>query len=147
MRQSEPARLCRLLPAFLPLAVLCSGGVSADTVPAGRYLDVNVRVDAPEQLNPLRMIGDLQFSDRVSVGEAVETALAGTGYRLADSHHADVRRLLDSRVAIPHIRFEQKRVDSVIAAIVGVGRGYDVQVDHAGRMIRIVPSHFQDQDR
>ncbi|MYB34924.1 MAG: hypothetical protein F4X92_07350 [Gammaproteobacteria bacterium] len=141
MRLRELTLPGKLLPAFLAIAGICPGAVPAsDTVPAGRYLDLSVRVDAPEQLNPLRMIGDLQFSDRVSVGEAVRTALAGTGYRLAGSAHPVVQALLDSRVALPHMRFENKRIDSVIGAIVGTGRGYDVQVDHAARLIRVVPS-------
>jgi len=46
-------------------------------------------------------------------------------------------------VAIAHARFERKRIDSVIAALVGVGRGYDVEVDHVARMIRIVATIAQ----
>ena len=138
MRHCEPARPGCLLPVLLLAAGISAGAQAGDVVPAGRYLDVSVRVDAPEQLNPLLMVGDLQFSDRVTVGEAVRTALAGTGYRLAESTKPSVRTLLDSRVAIAHARFERKRIDSVIAALVGVGRGYDVQVDHVSRMIRIV---------
>lgn len=139
IQHKSNSALCSLLAGGLLFGLVSSTGLGNDTVPAGRYLDLEVRVHAPEQLNPLLMVGDLQFSDRVSVGEAVVTALSGTGYRLADSRHDSVRAVLASRVAIPHIRFEQKRIDSVIAAIVGAGRGYDVQVDHTARLIRIVP--------
>lgn len=139
MRPCEPALPAGLLSALLVSAWPCAGvAVAGDTVTAGRYLDVSVRVEAPAQLNPLHMIGDLQFTGRMTVGAAVRTALAGTGYRLAESSRPQVRALLESRLAIPHLRFERKRIDAVIAALVGAGRGYDVQVDHAARLLRVV---------
>ena len=115
-----------------------SGAMGEHVLPAGRYLDQNVLVHQAEQLNPLLQVGDLDFSDRITVGEAVRTTLSGTGYRLDESVDPLVQSLLQSRIAISHSRFRSKRIDSVIAAIVGVGRGFDVQVDHATRRIRIV---------
>lgn len=129
------------LPTMTLFAVLSSwAAMAADSVPAGRYLDRNVQVQDAAQLNPLRQIGSLQFSDRVLIGDAVQTALAGTGYRLAAGSHPNVHALLNSRVALSHIRFDEKRIDSVVAALVGVGRGYALEVDHTARLIRIVPA-------
>ncbi len=110
---------------------------------AGRYLDRSVLVHEAAQLNPLEQVADLEFSSRISVAEALRSALAGTGYRLLDpgAHHDDARALLESRLAIPHLNFDDKRVDSVIAAVVGAGRGFHLQVDHVTRRIRVVPLH------
>ena len=112
---------------------------AGDFIPQGRYLDINVQVQDTAQRNPLRQIVDLQFSDRISIGKAVKTALSGTGYQLTESNHPKVQLLLSSRLAFVHNRFEQKRIDSAIAAIVGVGRGFEIDVDHLSRVIRIIP--------
>lgn len=118
----------------LALSALAAGLPAADdTVRAGRYLDRNVEVHDAAQLDPLAQVVDLSFSPRVPVREALNTALSGTGYRLAALDQAPARRLLDSRLAFPHTRFERKRVGSVVRAI--VGRGFEVSVDHVGRQV------------
>lgn len=128
-----------LAAAALSLAVPSHG---TDTQRAGRYLDRTTLVHDGAQLNPLEQVADLDFSSRLTVGEALRSALAGTGYRLLEpgSHpHAESRALLASRVAMPHQTFDGKRVDSVISALVGEGRGYRIEIDHVARRIRIVP--------
>ena len=112
-----------------------------DTRQVGRYLDRSVLVHEAAQLNPLEQVARLQFSSRITVAEALRSALAGTGYQLLepDAHHDDARALLESRLAIPHQNFEDKRIDSVIAAVVGAGRGFHLEVDQVARRIRVVP--------
>ena len=113
-----------------------------DTGRSGRYIDRSELVHGTAQLNPLKQVADLQFSSRISVGEALNTALIGTGYRLLerDAHpHSESRTLLESRLAIPHQYFSEKRTDSVISAVVGAGRGFTLEVDHVDRQIRVVP--------
>jgi len=128
------------------LCVLSWNGAWADQgLPVGRYLDQNVLVHQAGKLNPLRQVGDLEFSDRITIGEAVRTALSGTGYRLHEPADPMVRTLLESRLAVAHLRFRNKRIDSVIAAIVGTGRGFDLQVDHMTRRLRIVRATIEVQ--
>ena len=133
----------RLIAAASCAVLLPVPAVLADaTERAGRYLDRSVLVHEAARLNPLEQVADLRFGSRVTVAEALRTALAGTGYRLLDPEDhpdAEARSLLRGRIAIPHETFDGKRVDSVIAAVVGAGRGFRLEVDHAGRRIRIVP--------
>ncbi len=123
--------------ALLPVAAQANA-----TERVGRYLDRSVLVHEAAQLNPLEQVADLEFSSRITVSEALRLALAGTGYDLLDpDSHPDPesRKLLRGRIAIPHESFSSKRIDSVIAALVGAGRGYHLQVDHLARLVRVVP--------
>ncbi len=113
-----------------------------DTKRVGRYIDRSVLVHEAAQLNPLSQVANLQFSSRISIGEALSTALAGTGYRLLDPDvhpRTESRTLLVSRLAIPHQDFAEKRIDSVISAVIGAGRGFTLEVDHVARQVRVVP--------
>lgn len=138
----EPVRVS----VILILAVLGTFPTrAADTLPAGRYLDRSVAVHDISQLNPLRQVARLEFSDRITVAGAVRSALAGTGYQLLDpdAHdHPGARQLLESRIAVPHLEFDSLRIDSVVSAIVGAGRGWEIQVNHVSRTVRIVPAIF-----
>ena len=135
-----PWRRAILAPALLAVACVAPAD---DTRRAGRYLDRTVLVHDAARLNPLRQVADLRFSARISIAGALRTALAGTGYRLLapDAHpHPGTRALLLGRLAMPHHRFDGRRIDAVIAAIVGVGRGYGLEVDHGARLVRVVPA-------
>lgn len=125
------------------LTLVIPAQIPADgTQRAGRYLDRSVIVNEASQLNPLQQVATLEFSSRITVAEALKSALAGTGYHLLDPDvHPDSesRALLRTRLAIPHQQFDTKRIDSVIAAVVGAGRGFGLEVDHVARRIRIVP--------
>ncbi len=115
---------------------------AADTVPVGRYLDRNLQVHEAARLHPLQAVADLTFSDRMSVGEALRSALAGTGYRLQapGADETEVRQLLATRIAMSHLAFEGRQLDSVIAALVGDGRGFAVEIHHVTRTVRILPA-------
>ena len=123
------------------LTVLPGLAMGDDSRRVGRYLDKSVLVHEAAQLNPLEQVAHLRFSSRVTVAEALRSALTGTGYQLLDpdAHHEHSRALLESRLAIPHQNFDDKRIDSVIAAVVGAGRGFTLEVDHVARRIRVVP--------
>ena len=124
------------------IAITLSAVVHADdTRRAGRYIDRFVLVHEAAQFNPLAQVATLQFSSRVTIGEALSTALVGTGYRLLrlDVHpQAESRALLVSRLSIPHQTFVKKRIDSVLSAVIGAGRGFTLEVDHVARQIRVV---------
>jgi len=82
MQQKAPDRLLPCLrPAPVLWALMSAGIMSSGAVPRGRYLDRSVRVHDAAQLNPLRQVLDLRLSDRMSVGSALRTALAGAGSR------------------------------------------------------------------
>ena len=125
------------------IAIALSAVVHAeDSRRAGRYIDRSVLVHERAQLNPLAQVANLRFSSRISIGETLSTALAGTGYRLLDpdAHpHTESRTLLATRLAISHQDFSEKRIDSVISAVIGAGRGFTLEVDHIARQIRVVP--------
>lgn len=125
------------------IAIGLSGVVHADnTRSVGRYIDRSVLVHEAAQLNPLEQVANLQFSSRITIGEALSTALVGTGYHLLDPDgHLQIesRTLLESRLAISHQNFAEKRIDSVISAVIGAGRGFTLEVDHVARQIRVVP--------
>lgn len=132
--------LSAAIVAVIPIAL--STVVHADdTKSAGRYIDRSVLVHGASQLDPLKQVANLRFSSRITVGQALRAALVGTGYRLLDpdSHpHTESRTLLGSRLATPHQKFAEKRIDSVISAVIGAGRGFTLEVDHVARQIRVV---------
>lgn len=127
------------------ISITLSAVVHADeTRRVGRYFDRIVLVHEAAQLNPLAQVANLQFSSRITIGEALSTALVGTGYRLLDTDahsHSESHTLLESRLAIPHQNFVEKRIDSIISAVIGVGRGFTLEVDHVARQVRVVPHH------
>lgn len=127
--------------AVIPIAL--SAVVHADHAnSAGRYIDQSVLVHDTSQLDPLKQVANLQFNSRITVGEALRTALVGTGYRLLDpdAHpHSESHTLLVSRLAIPHQDFFEIRIDSALSAVIGAGRGFTLEVDHVARQIRVVP--------
>ncbi len=125
-------------------AVCLPAGASAsdpapDSLVAGRYLDRNVEVHDAAQLDPLRHVVSFEFSPLISIEGALATALSGTGYRLAPAEPGPVSRLLESPVAHAHNHFEEKRIDSVVGALIGAGRGFDLEVDHLARRVRVRP--------
>lgn len=120
-----------------------AGDPAADSIVAGRYLDRNVRVYEPAQLDPLKHVVSFEFSPFISIEGALSTALSGTGYRLASADPGPVSRLLGSPVAHAHNRFSEKRIDSVIGALIGSGRGFDIEVDHVERQVRVQPIDMQ----
>ena len=138
---SQPWSLSAAVAAVIAMAPTVH--VHADEIKrAGRYIDRSVLVHGAAQLNPLEQVANLQFTSRITVGEALRTALVGTGYRLLDPDrhpHFASRRLLESRLAIPHQNFAEKRIDSVIAALIGAGRSFAIEVDHVARRVRVVP--------
>ena len=143
-----PRKSLSIIPTWRTIATLyCAALLPADvaadgTERVGRYLDRSVLVHEAAQLNPLEQVVDIEIDSRVTVAEALRLALAGTGYGLVDlEDHPDPesRDLLRGRVAIPHESFNRKRVDSVIAALIGEGRGFYLHVDHVARRIRVVP--------
>lgn len=137
-----PSRRRTTVAVSLAVLLPVSGSLADTTERAGRYLDRSVLVHETAQLNPLEQVADLRFDSRVTVAGALRTALSGTGYRLLDPEaHPDARArsLLRGRIAIPHEAFDGKRLDSVLAAVAGAGRGFRLEVDHTGRRIRIVP--------
>jgi len=68
-------------PSPVLWALMSAGIMASGAVPRGRYPDRSVRVHDAAQLNPLRQVLDLRLSDRMSVGSALQTALAETGSR------------------------------------------------------------------
>lgn len=141
------SQLSRIWPLSAAVAAVIAIALSAvvhadDTRRTGRYIDMSVLVHEAAQLNPLEQIANLQFSSRITVGEALRTALVGTGYHLLDpdAHpHSESRTLLGSRLAIPHQNFAGKRIDSVVSAVIGAGRGFTLEVNHVARQVRVVP--------
>ncbi len=122
------------LPTGVP-----AGEWAPDNIVAGRYLDRNVLVHDEAQLDPLKHVVSFSFSPFITVEGALNTALSGTGYRLAPADPGPVSRLLDSQVALSHDRFDEKRIDSVVGALIGSGRGFDLEVDHVERQVRVQP--------
>ena len=65
------------LVAALLLGLACNSWAE-DTRQVGRYLDRSVLVHEAAQLNPLEQVARLKFSSRITVAEALRSALAGT---------------------------------------------------------------------
>lgn len=126
------------------IAITLSTVVHADdTLRAGRYVDRSVLVHNAAQLNPLAQVANLHFSSRITVGDALRTALIGTGYHLVDpaAHpYTESRAILGTRLAIPHQNFAEKRIDSIISAVIGAGHGFTLEVDHIARQVRVIPA-------
>ena len=120
-----------------------AGDPAPDSLVAGRYLDRNVQVYEAAQLDPLKHVVSFEFSPFISIKGALSTALSGTGYRLAPADPGPVSRMLGSPVAHAHNRFTEKRIDSVVGALIGAGRGFDIEVDHVERRVRVHPIDAQ----
>ena len=105
----------------------------------GRYVALTVE-PLPQQTEPLHEVVSLRFPPRiVTVGQAAQFALEGTGFILRDAIHWDITLGQLFGHALPRVHRTLGPVPLATALQTLVGPGFTVSVDPVQRWVEFVP--------
>lgn len=125
--------MTRQVPMIVASIILIASASVSQSVEASRYAKVQTNRITLAQRAPLRAVIDIAFPQSVvSVGQAVDLALKGSGYRLAEIN-AEAAGLF--ALPLPEVHREFHQIE-LAAMLVALGQpGYELVVDDINRLI------------